>query len=52
MIIIKKAATSSHPDEFEQAKDDLNEFISNLRNHFKEEEETVFPLALRAEAAD
>jgi hypothetical protein len=52
MIIIKKTATSSNPNEHEQAKNDLNEFISNLRNHFKEEEEIVFPLALRAEAAD
>jgi hypothetical protein len=52
MIIIKKAATSSNLNEHEQAKNDLNEFISNLRNHFKEEEEIVFPLALRAEAAD
>jgi hemerythrin-like domain-containing protein len=28
------------------------EFINNLRNHLKEEEEIVFPLALRVEAAD
>jgi hemerythrin-like domain-containing protein len=52
MIIIKKTSTSSNPDEHEQAKNDLNEFISNLRNHFKEEEEIVFPLALRADSAD
>lgn len=52
MIIIKKTATSSNPNGNEQAKNDLNEFISNLRNHFKEGEEIVFPLALRAEAAD
>jgi hemerythrin-like domain-containing protein len=52
MIIIKKTSTSSNPDEREQAKNDLNEFISNLRNHFKEEEEIVFPLALRADSAD
>jgi len=30
----------------------LYEFINNPRNHFKEEEEIVFPLALIAEAAD
>jgi iron-sulfur cluster repair protein YtfE (RIC family) len=27
----------------------VNEFISNLRNHFLEEEQIVFPLVLRAE---
>jgi len=27
----------------------INEFISNLRNHFREEEQIVFPLVLRAE---
>lgn len=52
IIIIKKTSTSSNSDEHEQAKNDLNEFINNLRNHFKEEEEIVFPLARRAEAAD
>jgi hypothetical protein len=30
----------------------LNEFVSNLRKHFKDEEDIVFPLTLRAEAAD
>jgi hemerythrin-like domain-containing protein len=29
----------------------LNEFVNNLRKHFKKEEQTVFPLTLRAEAA-
>ena len=38
MIIIKKTATSSNPVEHEQAKNDLNEFVYNLRNHFNEEE--------------
>jgi iron-sulfur cluster repair protein YtfE (RIC family) len=52
IVIIEKTSTSSNPDEYEQAKNDLNEFINNLRNHFKEEEEIVFPLVLRAEAAD
>lgn len=51
-MIIIKTSTSSNPDEHAQAKNDLNKFISNLRNHFNEEEEIVFPLALRAEAAD
>lgn len=47
VIIIKKTCTSSNSDEHEQAKNDLNELINNLRNHFKEEEEIVFPLVLR-----
>lgn len=49
---VEKASVSSDPGELEQAKNDLNEFVTNLRKHFKEEEEIVFPLALRAEAAD
>lgn len=52
IITIEKVSASSDPDEFEQAKNDLNEFVNNLRKHFKEEEDIVFPLALRAEAAD
>lgn len=35
-------------EEYTQAKSVLNEFIINLRSHFKEEEQVVFPLALRA----
>jgi iron-sulfur cluster repair protein YtfE (RIC family) len=34
--------------KYKQAKDELNEFITNLRSHFVEEEQIVFPLALRA----
>jgi hemerythrin-like domain-containing protein len=52
IITIEKVSASSDPDEYEKAKNDLNEFVSNLRKHFKEEEDIVFPLALRAEAAD
>jgi hemerythrin-like domain-containing protein len=48
---IKNAAASSDPAEYENAKEDLNEFVNNLRKHFKEEEQTVFPLTLRAESA-
>ena len=51
IITIEKVSASSDPDEYEQTKNDLNEFVSNLRKHFKEEEDIVFPLALRAEAA-
>jgi hemerythrin-like domain-containing protein len=34
--------------EYKQARNELNEFITNLRSHFMEEEQIVFPLALRA----
>jgi hypothetical protein len=33
----------------EQSKKELNEFVTNLRNHFSEEEQIVFPLALKAD---
>jgi hypothetical protein len=39
---------SSKKREYIQAKYELNEFITNLRSHFAEEELIVFPLALRA----
>ena len=50
--IVEKASASLDPGELGQAKNELNEFVINLRKHFKEEEEIVFPLALKAEAAD
>ena len=31
-----------------QAKNELNKFIANLKSHFLEEEQIVFPLALKA----
>ena len=49
--LIKNAATSSDPAEYEKAKGDLNEFVDNLRKHFKEEEQIVFPLTLRSQSA-
>ncbi len=33
----------------QQSKKELNEFITNLRNHFSEEEQIVFPLVLKAD---
>jgi iron-sulfur cluster repair protein YtfE (RIC family) len=33
----------------EQSKKELNEFVTNLTNHFSEEEQIVFPLALKAD---
>jgi iron-sulfur cluster repair protein YtfE (RIC family) len=53
LVSIEQNATSSHVEspkerEYKQAKNELNEFITNLRSHFMEEEQIVFPLALRA----
>jgi iron-sulfur cluster repair protein YtfE (RIC family) len=49
---IEQNATSlnieSPKTEYKQARYELNEFITNLRSHFMEEEQIVFPLALRA----
>jgi hypothetical protein len=36
-------------DKLEQSRKELNEFITNLRNHFSEEEQIVFPLVLKAD---
>lgn len=52
IITVKKASTSSDPNVYEQAKEDLNEFVNNIRKHFEEEEQIVFPLTLRAEAVN
>ena len=36
--------------QFQQkAQNEINEFVINLRNHFEEEEQIVFPLALKAD---
>jgi hemerythrin-like domain-containing protein len=51
LMLIKNADTSSDPAEYEKAKGDLNEFVDNLRKHFKEEEQIVFPLTLRSQSA-
>ena len=37
-----------YADKNQQSKKELNEFVTNLRSHFYEEEQIVFPLALRA----
>ena len=36
----------------QDAEEGINKFIIDLRNHFVEEEQIVFPLALKASAAD
>jgi hemerythrin-like domain-containing protein len=51
ITMAENVSASSDPRKFEQAKNDLSEFVINLRKHFKEEEQIVFPLALESEAA-
>jgi len=51
VTLIKNAFKSSDAAEKEKAKRDLNEFVNNLRKHFKEEEKIVFPLTLRSQSA-
>ncbi len=41
--------SKNHTDKKEQSKKELSEFITNLRSHFSEEEQIVFPLALKAD---
>ena len=33
----------------QKTQKEINEFVPNLKNHFEEEEEIVFPLALKAD---
>jgi hemerythrin-like domain-containing protein len=40
---------SNYAGKKEQSKKELTEFITNLRSHFSEEEQIVFPLALKAD---
>jgi hemerythrin-like domain-containing protein len=50
LITLEKISASSDLDEHELAKAGLNEFVNNLRAHFREEEQIVFPLTLRLES--
>ena len=36
----------------EDVKNKINEFVTNLRDHFSEEEQIVFPLALKADSGE
>ncbi|HET7284428.1 MAG TPA: hemerythrin domain-containing protein [Nitrososphaeraceae archaeon] len=40
---------SNYTYTMKQSKKDLSEFVTNLRSHFSEEEQIVFPLALKAD---
>ena len=33
----------------QETENEINEFVTNLKNHFEEEEQIVFPLALKAD---
>ena len=46
------SSLSSESKDFRDAKKNMSEFVINLRKHFEEEEMIVFPLSLRAEAAN
>jgi hypothetical protein len=50
LTTLEKESAFTVLEEYEQAKNDLNEFVTNLRAHFKEEEQIVFPLTLKAES--
>ena len=41
--------SKNYTDKKEQSKKELNEFVTNLRSHFSEEEQIVFPLVLKAD---
>ena len=43
-----KSQAEGEEEYNKQAKKELNEFVENLKSHFLEEEQIVFPLALRA----
>lgn len=47
--IDSQAQEDDYAHKNEQSKKELNEFVTNLRSHFSEEEQIVFPLALKAD---
>jgi hemerythrin-like domain-containing protein len=50
LLMIERATSTS--SDLDEAKADLNEFVNNLRVHFKEEEQIVFPLTLKLASVD
>jgi hemerythrin-like domain-containing protein len=44
-----KDRESNYTEKKEQSKKELTEFVTNLRSHFSEEEQILFPLALKAD---
>jgi hemerythrin len=47
---IKKTVPTLASMPQQQAKQEVTKFVQNLRNHFIEEEQVMFPLALRADS--
>jgi hemerythrin-like domain-containing protein len=47
--IVSQTQNEYYADKNEQSKKELNEFVTNLKSHFYEEEQVVFPLALKAD---
>ena len=52
MAKANNSSLSSDSKNFKDAKKNMNEFVINLRKHFEEEEQIVFPLTLKAEASN
>jgi iron-sulfur cluster repair protein YtfE (RIC family) len=47
--IVSQAQEEYYADKNEQSIQALNEFVTNLKSHFYEEEQIVFPLAVKAD---
>ena len=46
--LVVKTEQNNYAYEKKHSKNELTEFVTNLRSHFSEEEQIVFPLALKA----
>ena len=46
---IKLQQNNQHNQSRQEAQNEINKFVTNLKNHFEEEEKIVFPLALKAD---
>jgi hypothetical protein len=48
--IYQQQQQNKQDKQFQQeTQNEINEFVTNLKNHFEEEEQIVFPLALKAD---
>jgi hypothetical protein len=48
--IYQQQQQNKQDKQFQQeTENEINEFVTNLKNHFEEEEQIVFPLALKAD---
>ena len=46
---IRLQQNNQDEQSLQEAQKEINEFVTNLKNHFEEEEKIVFPLALNAD---